>query len=88
MQLTDGVDEDPLPMKPKVVEVPADSVPFHEALVTDTLEPLIATVPPQTWVTPWPDARPQRAVQPLIADEPVATVTSPWNPPGHEPMVR
>ena len=73
-----GVDALPVPLKPKVVEVLAPSAPFQERFFTVTAEPLVLSVPFQTWLMVWPLVSVQVTVQALIAEAPALTVTSPW----------
>ncbi|MEN3306671.1 MAG: hypothetical protein V7603_2873, partial [Micromonosporaceae bacterium] len=76
-----GVDALPVPVNPNVVEVLAPSVPFQETFFTVTAEPLVVSVPFQSWLMVWPLANVQVTVQPLMAEAPARTVTSPWKPP-------
>lgn len=77
-----------MPMKPNVVEVEGWRDPLYEALLTDTAEPLVLSVPFHTWLMLWPLLRVHLTVHPLIAEAPAVTVTSPWKPPDHEFTVR
>jgi hypothetical protein len=45
-----GLEGVPVPMNPKVVEVPAASEPLYEALRTVTVEPLVLSMPFQSWL--------------------------------------
>jgi hypothetical protein len=83
-----GVDALPVPVKPNVVDVLAPSAPFQERFFTVTAEPLVLSVPLQSWLMVWPPASVQVTVQPLIAEAPALTVTSPWKPPDQELTVR
>ena len=78
MQAGVGVDALPVPVKPNVVDVLAPSEPFQETFLTVTAEPLVLSVPFQSWLMVWPLASVQVTVQPLITEAPAVTVTSPW----------
>jgi hypothetical protein len=78
----DGVDGVPLPMYPNVVDPAAGNAPLYPALVTVTAEPLVLSVPFQSWLMVWPLPSVHRTVHPLIAELPAVTVTSAWYPPG------
>jgi hypothetical protein len=84
LQAIVGVVAEPFAVKPNVVEAPAPSDAFHETLRTVAVEPLMLSVPFQSWLMVWPLARVQVVVQPLIAEDLAVTVTSPWKPPGQE----
>lgn len=86
--MRDGVEGVPLARKPNVVEADAPSEPLYEALLTETVEPLVLCVPFQTWLMLWPLLRVHRTVHPLIGEAPAVTVTSPWKPPDQELLVR
>ena len=82
VQVSAGVDGDPLLRKPNVAVAFAASEPLPLRFFTVTAGPLTLSVPFQSWVMVCPLARVQRTVQPLIGEVPARTVTSPWNPPG------
>lgn len=84
VQLSAGVDGVPLARKPNVVDVDGWSEPLYEALLIDTDEPLVLSVPLHSWVMVWPEPSVHRTVQPLMAELPAVTVTWPWKPPCHE----
>lgn len=87
-QVGAGADAPPVPVNPNVVESPAASTPLYETFLTVTAEPLVLSVPFQSWLMAWPLASVHFTVQPLIADAPAFTVTSAWYPPGQELTVR
>jgi hypothetical protein len=68
----------PLARNPKLVEPPAGSDPLYETLLTDAVEPLVVSVPFQTWVMVWPLANVHFTVQPVMAELPAVTVTEAW----------
>jgi len=50
VQVSVGDDGLPLPRKPKVVDPDGGNEPLYETLRTDTVEPLVLSVPFQIWV--------------------------------------
>lgn len=84
VQLSVGVVALPLAVKPNCVEPPAPSEPLYDKLRTVTLEPLVVSVPFQSWVIDWPLASVQVTVQAAMGEPPAVTVTLPWKPPCHE----
>ena len=52
-----------------------------------TAEPLVVSVPFQSWVMVWPLASVQVTVHPLIAEAPAFTVTCAWKPPAGRPRL-
>ncbi len=82
VQLTLGTELEPLPMNPNDAVPLGLSEPFQLTFLTETLDPLLVSVPFQTCVTSWPLPRVQETVQPPIALDPLlVTVTSAWKPP-------
>jgi hypothetical protein len=53
-------------------------VPFQLAFFTAAVDPLVLTLPPQSWVMACPEVRASRAVQLVTAPEPAVTVPSTW----------
>ena len=84
LQLTVGVDGAPFARNPKVTEPPAGIAALYATLLTDTLEPLVVSVPLHTCVMLCPLASVQCVVQPEMALAPAVTTTWPWKPPGQE----
>ena len=71
-----------------MVDAPAASAPFQDALVTVAPVWSVLREPFQAWLTVCPPVKFHRAVQPVTADAPAVTDTSPWKPPGHGLTVR
>jgi hypothetical protein len=73
------------PLKPKLVEPPAGTLPFHAAFVTVTAEPLWLYVALQPWVTVWLPGKANPSFHDVHAVEPVfVTVTFAVKPVPHE----
>src|SRR4051812_40654645 len=53
----EGAGGAPPPRKPNVVEADGWSEPLYETFVTDAVEPLVLSVPFQTWLIDWPSLR-------------------------------
>ena len=87
VQVSVGVEGEPLARKPNTVDPEAGIDALYETLLTETSEPLVVNVPLHSCVMLWPEARVQRTVQPFTADEPAFTVTWPWKPPCQELVV-
>jgi len=87
VQVSVGVDGEPLARKPNMAEPEAGIVALYATLPTETSEPLVVSVPLHSWVMLWPGARVQRTVQPSTGAVPAFTVTWPWKLPGQELIV-
>src|SRR5438132_14148026 len=70
-----GVREEaaPVAVKPTWAAAPGASVPFHDVLVMVTVDPLVVSVPFQSWPIETPSGNDNVSFQPWIAEAPAVT---------------
>jgi len=71
------------PRNPVVTVPPLATVPFHDMLVTVTVDPVWAQVPLQPWLRVWPFVKPKVRFQEVHGSPVLVIATDPWKPPCH-----
>lgn len=84
-----GAADEPVPVKPNVVEALAASVPLWVSFFTVIALPDVVRRPFHTWLSVEPDGEVQVTVhEVMVAVLELRTTTSPWKPPCHELVMR
>ena len=78
MQVTAGTVVEPVPRNPIWADWPTFREPFQDRFFTVTEEPLVVSVPLQSWLMVLPLGWVQVRVQPLMAELPAVMVRVTW----------